>query len=129
MKPAEVSQPRLFLDFGRLPDVSLPHALRLAAFRGSRKFSIRTLLQISVISRNGCGSQTLYGEARAVSIDEKRHDTDHPTVAIRLNNIALLLRATRHGEAEPLFRRALAILERLGRTRASRRGKGPKKSF
>ncbi len=37
---------------------------------------------------------------------------DHPTVAIRLNNLARLLQATnRLGEAEPLYRRALAIDE------------------
>ena len=37
---------------------------------------------------------------------------DHPNVAIRLNNLALLFRATnRLAEAEPLMRRAIAILE------------------
>lgn len=37
----------------------------------------------------------------------------HPDVARDLNNLALLLRATKRlGEAEPLYRRALAILEK-----------------
>jgi tetratricopeptide (TPR) repeat protein len=49
---------------------------------------------------------------RALAIDEASLGPDHPTVAIRLNNLALLLRTTnRLGEAEPLYRRALAIDE------------------
>jgi hypothetical protein len=49
---------------------------------------------------------------RALAIDEASFGKDHPTVAIRLNNLAGLLRATnRLGEAEPLIRRALAIDE------------------
>ena len=49
---------------------------------------------------------------RALAIDEQSHGPDHPTVAIRLNNLAELLRATnRPGEAEPLCRRAVAIDE------------------
>ena len=47
---------------------------------------------------------------RALAIDEASFGADHPNVAIRLNNLALLLQATnRLGEAEPLMRRALAI--------------------
>ena len=49
---------------------------------------------------------------RALAIDEASHGPDHPNVAIRLNNLASLLRATnRLAEAEPLMRRALAIDE------------------
>ncbi len=49
---------------------------------------------------------------RALAIDEASFGPDHPKVAIRLNNLAALLRATnRLGEAEPLMRRALAIAE------------------
>jgi hypothetical protein len=49
---------------------------------------------------------------RALAIDEASLGKDHPTVAIRLNNLAQLLQATnRLGEAEPLMRRALAIGE------------------
>jgi hypothetical protein len=49
---------------------------------------------------------------RALAIDEAGLGSDHPEVAIRLNNLAQLLQATnRLGEAEPLMRRALAIDE------------------
>ena len=48
---------------------------------------------------------------RALAIDERSYGPDHPTVATRLNNLALLLRDTnRPGEAEPLFRRGVRIL-------------------
>jgi tetratricopeptide (TPR) repeat protein len=50
---------------------------------------------------------------RALEIDEKSYGPEHPKVAIRLNNLALLLQATnRLGEAEPLMRRALEIDEK-----------------
>ena len=49
---------------------------------------------------------------RALAIDEASHGPDHPVVAIRLNNLASLLRDTnRLAEAELLYRRALAIGE------------------
>jgi tetratricopeptide (TPR) repeat protein len=49
---------------------------------------------------------------RALAIDETSSGPDHPNVAIRLNNLAELLRVTnRLAEAEPLYRRALAIGE------------------
>jgi len=45
-------------------------------------------------------------------IDEASYGPDHPNVAVRLNNLAELLRATdRLAEAEPLYRRALATFE------------------
>ena len=47
---------------------------------------------------------------RALAIDEASFEPDHPTVAFCLNNLAQLLLATnRLAEAEPLYRRALAI--------------------
>ena len=47
---------------------------------------------------------------RALAIDEQSFGTEHPRVALRLNNLATLLKATnRLAEAEPLMRRALAI--------------------
>ena len=50
---------------------------------------------------------------RALAIDEKSYGPDHPNVAIRLNNLAQLLRATNClAEVEPLMRRALAIDEK-----------------
>ena len=49
---------------------------------------------------------------RALAIAEASLGKDHPTVAIRLNNLASLLQGTnRLGEAEPLMRHALAIHE------------------
>jgi len=49
---------------------------------------------------------------RALAIDEASLGKNHPNVAIRLANLAQLLRATnRLGEAEPLMRRARAIGE------------------
>jgi hypothetical protein len=48
---------------------------------------------------------------RALAIDEASYGKDHPDVATDLNNLAWLLQDTsRLGEAEPLIRRALAIL-------------------
>lgn len=53
---------------------------------------------------------------RALEIDEASYGLDHPEVAIGLNNLAGLLRATnRPAEAEPLMGRAYVIfLARLG---------------
>jgi tetratricopeptide (TPR) repeat protein len=49
---------------------------------------------------------------RALAITEAALGPAHPTVAIRLNNLASLLQATgRLAEAEPLYRRALASTE------------------
>jgi tetratricopeptide (TPR) repeat protein len=49
---------------------------------------------------------------RALAIDEASFGSDHPDVAVDLNNLAQLLQATnRLDEAEPLMRRALAIDE------------------
>jgi tetratricopeptide (TPR) repeat protein len=57
-----------------------------------------------------------HGEAeplfrRALAIDEKSFDPEHPNVARDLNNLASLLSATnRLVEAEPLYRQVLRIL-------------------
>jgi hypothetical protein len=46
-----------------------------------------------------------------LAIDEASYGNDHPNVAIRLNNLALLLQDTnRLAEAEPLSGRAARIL-------------------
>ena len=51
---------------------------------------------------------------RALAIDEKSFGPEHPNVARDLNNLALLLKDTnRPAEAEPLMRRALAIVSDL----------------
>jgi esterase/lipase superfamily enzyme len=50
---------------------------------------------------------------RALAIGEKSFGPEHPSVAIRLNNLAQLLQDTnRLAEAEPMMRRALAIDEK-----------------
>jgi Tetratricopeptide repeat len=50
---------------------------------------------------------------RALAIDEKSFGPNHPDVALNLNNLASLLRATdRLTEAEELMRRTLAIDEK-----------------
>ncbi len=60
-------------------------------------------------------TQALWHEAeplmrRALAIVETRYGAGHPLVAIRLNNLAQLLKATnRLSEAEPLMWRALGI--------------------
>ena len=47
---------------------------------------------------------------RALAIDEASYGNDHPKVAIRLNNLAQLLKVTnRLAEAEPLSGRAARI--------------------
>ena len=47
---------------------------------------------------------------RALAIDEQSYGTEHPNVAIGLNNLAALLKATnRLAEAEPLMRRHAEI--------------------
>ena len=49
---------------------------------------------------------------RALAIFEVAYGPDHPSVAIRLNNLAGALRELGHpGQARPLFERALAIAE------------------
>jgi hypothetical protein len=51
--------------------------------------------------------------SEALRIREGKLNAEHPDVAVSLNNLALLLKATdRPGEAEPLFKRAAAIRER-----------------
>jgi len=63
-------------------------------------------------------SQGKYGEAiaiaqRILAIREKALGTDHPDVAISLNNLAELYRAQGiYQAAEPLYKRSLAILEK-----------------
>ena len=50
---------------------------------------------------------------RALALDEKNFGADHPSVAMRLNDLAQMLQDTnRYAESEPLFRRALAIDEK-----------------
>ncbi len=97
-------------------DPLAPHARTAAAYAdevGIPEPSTRLLNQVGVL----LFQKALYAEAeplmrRALAIDEASFGADHPNVAIRLNNLAQLLKATnRLAEAEPLMRRALAIDE------------------
>ena len=59
---------------------------------------------------------------RALAIDEAVHGPDHPTVATRLNNLALVLQDLgQPGGAQPLLERALAIDRSGPRPRPPRR--------
>ncbi|TRZ54054.1 ATP-binding protein, partial [bacterium] len=54
---------------------------------------------------------------RALAIDEKSYGQDHPNVAIGLNNLAQLLKATNHlAEAEPVSWRIVEIFLKFTRT-------------
>ena len=95
----------------------LPHAHAVAEYAdlvGMTTPTARLFNQLGLIYL----TKSLYGEAeplmrRALEIDEKSYGADHPSVAIRLNNLAGLLKeANRLREAEPLMRRALKIDEK-----------------
>ncbi len=93
-----------------------PHAMAVASFSDRAGIAGATA---ELLSQMGTLLLTKadYEEAeplfrRALQIDEARYGQDHPDVAIRLNNLAGLLKATnRLAEAEPIYRRALQIDE------------------
>jgi tetratricopeptide (TPR) repeat protein len=60
---------------------------------------------------------------RAIAIDEKTLGSEHPDLAIRLNNLATVYSDQgKYAEAEPLLKRSLAIYEqKLGPTHPSTR--------
>ena len=94
----------------------LPHAIAMSSNdRTAESPELGTLL-------SNCASYAQYVMSdyalsermsrRALAIDESASGPGHPRVALRLNNLALLLRNTnRLEEAEPLMRGALAIDE------------------
>src|SRR5208282_1444813 len=97
-------------------DPLAPHALavaRAADWAGIAEPTGRLFNQLGVL----LWAKARYGEAeplmrRALAIFEASLGSDHPNVAIDLNNLAQLLKATnRLAEAEPLMHRALAIDE------------------
>jgi len=97
-------------------DPLAPHALALAEQGDQAGITAPTARLFEGVGRllrakaRNVEAEPLY--RRALAIDEGSHGPDHPTVAIRLNNLAGLLRATnRLVEAELLCRRALAIDE------------------
>ena len=55
----------------------------------------------------------LITDEQALEIKEKALGPEHPDTALSLDKLAaLLLHLGRHADAEPLYRRALAILEK-----------------
>jgi tetratricopeptide (TPR) repeat protein len=97
-------------------DPLAPHSLALARRAdeaGIAEPTARLFNQFALLSyakARHAEAEPLYH--RALAIDEANYGPDHPAVAIRLNNLAELLRATnRLDGAEPLYRRAIAIQE------------------
>jgi tetratricopeptide (TPR) repeat protein len=99
--------------WGRL-DPLAPHADAVAAHGDAAGIAVptaRIMGELAILFRG----KALYARAepfyrRALAIDEASLGEDHPTVAIRLGNLAQSLQATnRLREAESLMRRALAI--------------------
>ena len=97
-------------------DPLAPHALAVARHADAAEIAeptARLFSQLGVLFT----AKADYAEAepmmrRALAIDEKGYGPNHPNVAIRLNNLARLLKDTnRLAEAEPMMRRALAIDE------------------
>jgi len=65
------------------------------------------------LSRSEKYSEAIPFAQRALDIREKTQGSDHPNVAVALNNLAILYRKLRqYAAAEPLYKRALAIQER-----------------
>ncbi len=94
-----------------------PHLEALTQNAESFKLEDDSVALICAQSGSLLYSQARYAESeplmrRALSIDEKSYGSEHPKVAIDLDNLAQLLQA-RLGEAEPLMKRPLAILLNL----------------
>jgi tetratricopeptide (TPR) repeat protein len=96
-------------------DLLRPHAAEVLGFAEGAGCPERTTLMGRLATH--LSAKALYGEAeplyrRALQIDEASFGTDHPRVAVLLNNLSQLLQDTnRLVEAEPLIRRALQIDE------------------
>jgi tetratricopeptide (TPR) repeat protein len=90
-------------------DTLAQHADQAGRFQPTARLMNQLGVYYATRSRFGL-AEPLY--RRALAIDEASYGPDHPTVAIDLNNLALLLRATnRLAEAEPLYRRVVKIFE------------------
>ncbi len=99
----------------------VPHAEAAAEFAEDRSVhdGVGRLLSYcgQVNERRACYSLAEHLYRRELAIDEVSFGPYHPEVAVALNNLAGLLKATsRADEAEPLYRRGLKICEvSLGR--------------
>jgi len=73
---------------------------------------LRSPATLTAVSQGDyAGAKPLF--ERAIAIGEKALGKDHPTIAIRLNNLALLLSAQGdYAGAKPLYERALGIGEK-----------------
>jgi hypothetical protein len=103
--------------FWPVAEALAPHARGIAEEADRRSIpepTSRLMSQLGLFYQ----SRAEWGQAeplmrRALGIDEKSYGSDHPLVAIRLNNLASLLQDTnRQAEAEPLIRGALEIDEK-----------------
>jgi tetratricopeptide (TPR) repeat protein len=101
-------------------DLLAPHAHTVTAHADAAGISeptARLMNQLGLLFNE----KALHAEAEplmrsALAIDEKSFGPDHPKVAIRLNNLSILLQATnRLNEAEPLLRRVVDNSEKVER--------------
>ena len=100
----------------RVLDPLAAHAMAVASYADEARIegpTARLLSQLGGLYLSKSQTQTAEPlMRRALAINEASYGSEHPNVAIRLNNLASLLQATnRLAEAEPLMRRALAIDE------------------
>ena len=97
-------------------DPLVPHALAVARRADEAEIAGPTATLFNQVGLL-LTTKARYAEAeplyrRALKIDEARYGPDHPTIAIRLSGLAVVLHDTnRLAEAEQLFRRALEIDE------------------
>ncbi|HET9226127.1 MAG TPA: tetratricopeptide repeat protein, partial [Thermoanaerobaculia bacterium] len=93
-----------------------PHAARIILLADDLELvnpTARLMSQLALfLKRRGLYAEAEPLQRRALAIDEASFGSQHPEVAIDLNNLAQVLQDTnRLSEAEPLMRRALAIDE------------------
>ncbi|KAB2919158.1 MAG: tetratricopeptide repeat protein [Hyphomicrobiaceae bacterium] len=101
--------------YARAADPFLPHALRILDFmatQGPCAEIARRLLNVAAVllqyRADFAPAERLH--RKEVEIAETELGPDHPATGAALNNVAKLLRQLRrYSEAEPLYRRALAI--------------------
>ena len=98
-------------------DALRPHAEAIAKKVDQVQITEPTSRLMSVLGTylhyKGLYHESEYWKKRALEIDEAALGKDHPTVAIRLNNLAALYQATnRLKEAEPLLQRVVKIFEK-----------------
>jgi len=69
--------------------------------------------QVAALYQSGKYGEAMELSKRALALAESRFGRDHRNVSIRLNDLALMLKAQgRYAEAEPLLKRSLAIIDK-----------------